>query len=144
MKQYIKSAFKTFYDGIIFKGKATKQEYVAYIFFMILFPTITYLVAWIVLILSKYISIFTNISHYIISLSAISILIPFLSLPALTVRRLNDANKSKLFLILLIIPIFIPTILKLLVWLIILIYFANMGKNNDQNVNKDKIIKYDQ
>jgi len=111
---------------------------------MILFPVITYLLAWIFLMLSKYISIFTNISHYIISLSAISILIPFLSLPALTVRRLNDANKSKLFLLLLIVPIFIPTIIKLLVWLIILIYFANMGKNNDQNVNKDKIIKYDQ
>ena len=92
MNQYIKSAFKTFYNGIIFKGKATKQEYVAYIFFMILFPTITYLVAWIVLILSKYISIFTNISHFILTLSAISILIPFLSLPALTVRRLNDAK----------------------------------------------------
>jgi len=30
------------------------------------------------------------------------------------------------------------------VWLIILIYFANMGKNIDQNMNKDKIIKYDQ
>ena len=144
MRQYIRSAFKTFYDGVVFKGKATKKEYIAYIFFMVLFPAITYLITGIIFWLSKYISLFSSVSHYFLTLSVISILIPFLSLPALTVRRLNDANKSKLFLILLIVPIFIPTIIKLFVWLIILIYFANIGKNNDQNMNNDKIINYDQ
>lgn len=144
MRQYIKSAFKTFYDGVVFKGKANKQEYIAYIFFMVLFPAITYLITGIIFWLSKYISLFSSVSHYFLTLSVISILIPFLSLPALTVRRLNDVNKSKFLLVLLIVPIFIPTIFKLFVWLIILIYFANMGKNNDQNTNKDRVIRYDQ
>ena len=144
MRQYIKSAFKTFYDGVVFKGKANKQEYLAYIFFMVLFPAITYLITGIIFWLSKYISLLSSVSHYFLTLSVISILIPFLSLPALTVRRLNDVNKSKFLLVLLIVPIFIPTMFKLFVWLIILIYFANMGKNNDQNTNKDRVIRYDQ
>ena len=144
MRQYIKSAFKTFYDGVVFKGKANKQEYIAYIFFMVLFPAITYLITGIIFWLSKYISLFSSVSHYFLTLSVISILIPFLSLPALTVRRLNDVNKSKFLLVLLIVPIFVPTMFKLFVWLIILIYFANMGKNNAQKTDEDKIIRYDQ
>jgi len=144
MRQYIKSAFKTFYDGVVFKGKANKQEYIAYIFFMVLFPAITYLITGIIFCLSKYISLLSSVSHYFLTLSVISILIPFLSLPALTVRRLNDVNKSKFLLVLLIVPIFIPTMFKLLVWLIILIYFANMRKNNAQKTDEDKIIRYDQ
>lgn len=140
----MKSAFKTFYDGVVFKGKATKKEYIAYIFFMVLFPAITYLITGIIFWLSKYISLLSNVSPYFLTLSAMSILIPFLSLPALTVRRLNDANKSKFLLVLLIVPLFIPTMFKLFVWLIILIYFANMGKNNNPSVNKDRVIKYDQ
>jgi len=144
MRQYIRSAFKTFYDGEVFKGKATTQEHIAYIFFMVLFPAITYLITGIIFWLSKYISLFSSVSHYFLTLSVISILIPFLSLPALTVRRLNDANKSKFLLVLLIVPLFIPTMFKLVVWLIILIYFANMGKNNDQSINKDRIIRYDE
>lgn len=131
MRQYIKSAFKTFYDGVIFKGKASKKEYIAYIFFMVLFPAITYLITGIIFWLSKYISLLSNVSPYFLTLSAMSILIPFLSLPALTVRRLNDANKSKFLLVLLIVPLFIPTMFKLFVWLIILIYFANIGENNN-------------
>jgi len=144
MRQYIKSAFKTFYDGVVFKGKANKQQYITYIFFMVLFPAITYLITGIIFWLSKYISLLSSVSHYFLTLSVISILIPFLSLPALTVRRLNDVNKSKFLLVLLIVPIFIPTMFKLLVWLIILIYFANMGKNNAQKTDEDKIIRYDQ
>jgi len=144
MRQYIRSAFKTFYDGVVFKGKATKKEYIAYIFFMVLFPAITYLITGIIFWLSKYISLFSSVSHYLLTLSVISILIPFLSLPALTVRRLNDVNKSKFLLVLLIVPIFIPTMFKLFVWLIILIYLANMGKNNAQKADEDKIIRYDQ
>ena len=140
----MKSAFKTFYDGVVFKGKASKKEYIAYIFFMVLFPAITYLITGIIFWLSKYISLLSNVSPYFLTLSAMSILIPFLSLPALTVRRLNDANKSKFLLVLLIVPLFIPTMFKLFVWLIILIYFANMGKSNNPSVNKDRVIKYDQ
>ena len=144
MKQYIKTVFKTFYDGVIFKGKATKQEYIAYIFFMVLFPATTYLMFGFIMWLSKYISLLSSVSIYFATLALTSIFIPMLSLPALTVRRLNDANKSKLFLLLFIVPFFIPTMFRLLVLLIILIYFANMGKNNAQKVDEDKIIRYDQ
>ena len=144
MKQYIKSALKTFYDGVVFKGKANKEEYVVYIFFMVLFPAITYLMFGFILWLSKYILFLSSVSIYFATLALTSLFIPMLSLPALTVRRLNDANKSKLFLVLFIIPFFIPTMFRLLVLLIILIYFANIGKNNNEKIDKDEIIRYDQ
>jgi uncharacterized membrane protein YhaH (DUF805 family) len=135
---YIKNAFKTLWDAVVFKGKASKEEYVIYIFFMILFPVCTYILLYVGLSFSI---ISSNIAYSLITLSIMSIIIPFFALPALTIRRLNDAGKSKLFALFLLLPIFVPNSFKLILWLIILIIFASVGEVKKK---PEKIIKYDE
>ena len=135
---YIKSAFKTLWDAVVFKGKASKEEYVIYIFFMILFPVCTYILLYVGLSFSI---ISSNIAYSLITLSIMSIIIPFLALPALTVRRLNDVGMSKLFALFLLLPIFVPNSFKIILWLIILIIFASVGEIKKK---PEKVIKYDE
>lgn len=143
---YIKSAFKTLWDAVIFKGKASKEEYVIYMFFMILFPVCAFICTFILLFTLSLIKIISNdvaslFGSFYFTTALMSIIIPFFALPALTVRRLNDAGKSKLFALFLLLPIFVPNSFKIILWLIILIIFASVGEVKKK---PEKIIKYDE
>ena len=137
MNHFIKSAFKTLWNAVVFRGNATKEEYTIYICFMVLFPVCTYILLYAGLSFSI---ISTNIAYSLITLSSMSIIIPFIALPALTVRRLNDAGKNKLLALFLLLPLFAPNSFKIILWLLILIIFARIGKVEKK---QEKIIKYD-